>query len=54
MKTVPSVFTFLFNTIYPSHSTKVAEGTVIRKHKVSTQFIKAPSIGTILNYRIVG
>ena len=32
MKTIPSVYTLLGNTIYPSHSTKVAVGTVFRKH----------------------
>ena len=34
MKAVPSVYTLLMNTIYPSHSTQVAEGTVFRKHTV--------------------
>ena len=34
MKTVPSVYTLLMNTIYPSQSSQVAEGTVFRKHMV--------------------
>ena len=32
MKTVPSVY----NENYPSHSTQVAEGTVFRKHGMTT------------------
>ena len=32
MKTVPSVYTRLMNTINLSHITQVAEGTVFRKH----------------------
>ena len=35
LKTVPSVYTLLMNTIYLfQHSTQVAEGTVFRKHTV--------------------
>ena len=34
IKKVPSVYTLLMNTIYQSHSTQVAEGTVFRKHTV--------------------
>ena len=34
MKTVPSVLSFLMNTIYLSISTQVTEGTVLRKHTV--------------------
>ena len=34
MKTVSSVYTLLINTIYLTHSTEAAGGTVINKHKV--------------------
>ena len=34
MKTVPSVYTLLINTIFLSQSTQGAEGTVFRKHNV--------------------
>ena len=39
MKTVPSVYTLLTNTIYTSYSTHVAEGTVFRIHMVCTYYI---------------
>ena len=38
IKTVPSVYTLLMDTIYLSHSTQVAEGTVFRKHTVPGGF----------------
>ena len=45
MKTVPSVYTLLVNTIYLCHSRQVTEGTFFRKHKVymnmSPQFVPA-------------
>ena len=34
MKTVPTIYNLLLNTIYLSQSTQVAEGTVFRKHAV--------------------
>ena len=34
MKTIQSVYTLLMNTIYLSHGTQIAEGTLFRKHSV--------------------
>ena len=38
LKTVPLAYTLFLNTIYPSHSTQEAEGTVFRKHTVPLQY----------------
>jgi len=44
MKTVPSVYTLLMNTIFLSYSTHVAERTVFWKHTVLLQTWKQASV----------
>ena len=39
MKTVPSLYTLLINTICLSHSTPEALGTVFRKHAVKDMYL---------------